>query len=178
MTTGKMIYTYNTITKLLMIARPAALGTLCLLLSASLPLSAQNRCSLLKVVGGEANQTVVSKKVSPPGAFIPVPFVTPKIRNNWNTDFEVPSNVSFTKYIAKIESISTKKATFSTSMFLKYSNDTADETYKGDIQLTPGQSTELRANPRRGEQPYQVNLLIGGFNAVGHSYKLSVRGCR
>ncbi len=174
MTTGKMIYTYNTITKLLMIARPAALGTLCLLLSASLPLSAQNRCSFLKVVGGETNQTVVSKKVSPPAA--PVPFVS--VRNNWNTDFTVPNDASFTKYIAKIESISTKKATFSTSMFLKYSNDTADETYKGDIQLTPGQSTELRANPRRGEQPYQVNLLIGGFNAVGHSYKLSVRGCR
>lgn len=156
-----------------MIAPRAALGTLFLLLSVSLPVSAET-CTPLNVVGGEG--TEVTKRVSAPS--LPIGPFGLGFRNNWNTDFAVPNNASFKKYIVTIKSESTAAANFPVSMFLKYSDDTADETYKGNVELSPGQSRELSASPRIGEQPYQVNLNIGSLGSKGFTYTLSVRACR
>ncbi|MBL1175248.1 hypothetical protein [Pantanalinema sp. GBBB05] len=63
---------------------------------ASLPNTPQSAsaqtCIPLRAVGG--GMTVVEKSVSPPGTGI--------IRDNWHTDFLVPSNQSFRRYVANI----------------------------------------------------------------------------
>jgi hypothetical protein len=41
-----------------------------------------------------------------------------------------------------------------------------------------GQPLEIIATPRQNQIPYQVNVLVGGLEAIGNSYKVSVKGCR
>jgi hypothetical protein len=130
------------------------------------PLKAET-CIPLKVVEGEG--TSVKKTVSPPSLLF--------IQNDWNTDFAVPSNSQFRKYIATIQSQAKESATVTTQMFLKYSNGTADQGFNGTFVIPVGETKTLVAMPRMGQQPYQVNLNIGGFKGVGFIYTLSVQGC-
>ena len=151
-----------------------SLGILTALLSVSLSVNAQT-CTPLTVVKGEG--TSVTKKVSAPNdgtnPRIPVGY-----RGNWDTDFIVPNNATFTEYIATIQSLSNDTGTFQIRMYLKYADDTADQAFEGNIQLDPNQSQQISGTPRPDSQPYQINVNVGGIKALGYSYTLSVEGCQ
>jgi hypothetical protein len=39
-------------------------------------------------------------------------------------------------------------------------------------------STSAIAAPRVNNQPYQINVNVGGADAIGYGYNLSVSGCQ
>lgn len=127
----------------------------------------QANCTPLPVVGGSG--TSVTKTVTPGGA-------GPFFRDNWNTDFAVPADASFRRYVAKIQSASAN-VTYQAALNLKYSNGTVDESFSGSVYLPSNLSKELTGLPRRDSQPFQVNVNLGGIDAVGSTYILSVLGC-
>jgi hypothetical protein len=133
----------------------------------SAPVHAQE-CSPFRVVLGEGNQ--VDKSVSTPSTGI--------VKDNWNTDFAVPENSSFSEYVATITSKSSKKGNYPVQMYLKYSDGTSGKVFDSNIELAPGEAREISGKPRVGQQPYQVNVRVGDVEAVGYSYRLSARGCQ
>ena len=151
-----------------------SLGILTVLLPISLSVNAQT-CTPLAVVKGEG--TSVTKKVSAPNVGN-VPRIPAGYRGNWDTDFIVPNNATFTEYIATIQSLSNDVGTFQVKMYLKYADDTADRVFDGGIQLDPNQQQQISGMPRSNSQPYQVNVNVGGIKALGYSYTLSVEGCQ
>ncbi len=151
-----------------------SLGILTVLLPMSLSVNAQT-CTPLAVVKGEG--TSVTKKVSAPNVGN-VPRIPAGYRGNWDTDFIVPNNANFTEYIATIQSLSNDVGTFQVKMYLKYADDTADRVFDGGIQLDPNQQQQISGAPRPNNQPYQVNVNVGGIKALGYSYTLSVAGCQ
>ncbi|EAW38475.1 hypothetical protein [Lyngbya sp. PCC 8106] len=149
-------------------------GTLALIFSFSLPVNAQN-CTPLAVVKGEG--TSVTKRVSPPNAGI-LPFVPVGFRGNWDTDFAISGNASYRYFIGTIQSASEDPAPFKIQMFLKYSDGTADRVFDETVRLEPNESQQMTGRPRPGDLPFQVNLNVGGKNAIGHSYTIQVEGCQ
>lgn len=124
-------------------------------------------CTPLAVVG--ANRSQIEKKVSVPGA-------GPIARDNWNTDFSVAGNRAYSTYVATI----TPKngGVYSVAMNLKYPNDSVDKVFDEKITLKEGQLFRIRGSSRISGKPYQINLSVGGVEAVGNSYIASVAGCR
>jgi hypothetical protein len=118
------------------------------------------QCKPLQVVDGTG--TSVTKKVQ---------------RKNWNTDFAVPNSASFSSYVATLKALAGNGKTFKVKMNLKYPNGTVDEAFSGDVLLAAGQSEQFTARPRVGSQPYQVNMVVGGLDAITIGYSLSVVGC-
>lgn len=149
------------------------IGTLAFVLTAVTPAAAQT-CTPLAVVAGDG--TSVTKRVSPPNAGT-IPKVPVGFRGNWDTDFAVPGGMRFNQYVATIQSESTEDANFKVKMFLKYSDGTADRIFDDNVSLTPGESREITGRPRENDGPFQVNLNVGGVDALGQSYTLSVLGC-
>ncbi|MEB3279984.1 MAG: hypothetical protein VKK42_13805 [Lyngbya sp.] len=149
-------------------------GTLALLFSFSLPVNAQT-CTPLAVVKGDG--TSVTKRVSPPNAGI-LPVVPVGYRGNWDTDFAIAGNASYNYFVATIKSASEDPAEFKIQMFLKYSDGTADRVFNDRVTLQPNESQQMTGQPRSGDFPYQVNLNVGGGDAIGHSYTIWVEGCR
>jgi hypothetical protein len=146
------------------------LASLTISLTSSIPVAAQvevRDCVPLNVVGAQG--TEVTKTVSAPGTIL--------TKNNWNTDFVVPDNSGFWRYVTIITSESKEKSNFTVEMFLKYGNGTSDKTFEGNVRLEPEESREIIASPRIEQQPYQVNLSVGGIGSVGKKYRLSVQGC-
>ncbi len=143
------------------IQRFAIAGFLCF---ASLPADAQS-CSSLKVVGGTGTQ--VQKTVSPPGAEI--------VRNNWNTDFSVPSTQAYRRFVATI--MPKNEGQYRVQMSLKYNDGSVDKVYDQTITLTKNKAVTITGSRRLNANPYQVNLFIGGVPVVGNSYTASVAGC-
>lgn len=132
----------------------------------STPVSAQT-CSPLRVVGG--NGTRVQKTVSVPGA-------GPITRDNWNTDFAIPGNSSYSAYAATITP--QNKGTYSIQMNLKYPNGTVDKVYDQKIELAEKKPLNISGSSRIYGKPYQVNLSVGGVEVVGNTYTAAVSGCR
>ncbi len=124
-------------------------------------------CTQLPVVGGSG--TSVTKTVTPGG-------VGPFFRDNWDTDFAVPTDANFRRYVATIRSLS-GNTTYQASLNLKYSNGTFDQTFNGSFYLPRNGSKELVGLPRRDSQPFQINVNLGGLRAVGSTYSLTVAGC-
>lgn len=124
-------------------------------------------CTRLGVVEGKGTVTI-QKKVSVPG--------TPTSRSNWNTDFAVPGGTRFTRYVATIVPINGGK--YKLQMNLKYSNKTADKVYDKTVEVRDRQTITMSGSPRLNASPYQVNISVGGVEAVGNSYTASVSGCR
>lgn len=123
-------------------------------------------CTPLTVVG--TSQTEVQKTVSP------ISFLVTS--TNWNTDFVVPSGANFTSYVATITS--QEGTTYDIDVNLKYNDDTIDQAYSvRETELTVGESRQIDVSPRVGEQPYQVNLRVGGIEAADNVYTASVVGC-
>ncbi|WP_019501476.1 hypothetical protein [Pseudanabaena sp. PCC 6802] len=132
--------------------------------STTTPAIAQN-CRSLSVVGGTGKE--VTKRVSPPGTLL--------TKNNWNTDFAVPSGARFNRF--NITLSSQNDATYAVKVFLKYSNNTTDNFVNQNVPLRVGQSVSFKATPRLAEDPFQVNVNVGGTSAIGNTYTLSVTGC-
>jgi hypothetical protein len=147
------------------------LGILASILSLNLPIKAET-CIPLSVIGGQGSQ--VTKTVSQPT--IPGPFGIDITRNNWNTDWAVPSEQRFRRFVATIAS--ENGGSFDIKMYLKYSDQTAGEFYNTDgVQLNPGKPLTITATPRPEDEPYQVNLFVGGLDNIGNTYTASVVGC-
>lgn len=67
---------------------------------------------------------------------------------------------------------------YSVLMNLKYPDDSVDTVFKEKVDLTEGRPFTIRGTSRINERPYQVNLSIGGIEAVGNAYIASVTGCQ
>lgn len=148
------------------IARFGVTGTV---IAASLPgliqpVSAQT-CTPLQAIG--ETTTTVEKAVSPPGTGI--------TRDNWNTDFVVPSNRSFNRYVATIFPLNGGE--YNVQMNLKYNNETADTVYNRVTRLPERRSISITGSSRSNANPYQVNLQVGGVPVIGNSYRVSVAAC-
>ena len=135
--------------------------------SFSLPTKAES-CVPLSVIGGKGHE--VEKTVT-------IPAIPGFFGHNWNTDWAIPNHTKFSNYKAVV--LSDKGGIFDVKMYLKYSDETADPFYEqNNIELAASEPLKIEAIGRRREQPYQVNLLVGGIKASGNKYRASVYGCR
>ncbi|VEP16673.1 conserved hypothetical protein [Hyella patelloides LEGE 07179] len=125
------------------------------------------KCTALSVVEGQG--TEVNKTVSIPGLGLVA-------KNNWNTDWVVSSHEKFQSFQATI--VSEDDSSYRIEMYLKYGDQTADQFYqKKEVKLIANEPLTIEATTRTKTQPYQVNLLVGGIEAVGKTYTASVVGC-
>ncbi|MBM0743625.1 hypothetical protein JOY44_18730 [Phormidium sp. CLA17] len=122
-------------------------------------------CTALAVVDGKGTQA--QKSVSPPGTGI--------TRNNWSTDFVVPSSQSFRRYVVRI--VPKNGGEYDIAMFLKYNNDTADKAFVRTLKLPEGKPYNIQGPARPNATPYQVNASVGGLRAIGNTYTVSALGC-
>ncbi len=159
-----------------MFYRVTVLGILASILSLNLPVQAET-CTPILVVGGQGN--TVTKTVSPPTIPAgPLGIVGVDVtRNNWNTDWAVPGDVKFRRFLVTINS--NDGGPFDIRMYLKYSDQTTGEFYNTEgVQFQSGQPLKIEATPRPEDEPYQVNLLVNGIESLGKTYTASVVGCR
>lgn len=128
-------------------------------------------CTPLEPVGG--NNTTVNKTVSQPS----IPLFGPiGLNNDWNTDFSVNSNVNYKNY--KVTLTPRSNGEYSIRMYLKYSDNTADNFYDQKPSLMANKPMTITGSPRSGQQPYQVNVFVGDLVSLGKSYQVTVEGCR
>jgi hypothetical protein len=124
----------------------------------------------LMPVGGTDPEVV--KRVSAPSLLL--------TRNNWNTDFVVPSNWSFTSF--RVNLFFKDSGSYQSEMFLKYGNNSNDRFYDERIVTEGNKLFQTAAYPRRQQgrniQPFQVNVKVGNTGAIGKVYVVSVDGCR
>lgn len=133
-------------------------------------------CRPLPLVGGEGS--AVTKTASPPGARIPLPGPAPSVgvRNNWNTDWFVPSGQPFRKY--RVIFMPHNDGEYSVNMTLKYPDDSIDQFFREQRrQFTANKPLVVETSPREDLQPYQVNTNIGGLQTIGSRYTVAVSGC-
>ncbi|WP_342596978.1 hypothetical protein VKI21_15910 [Cyanobacterium aponinum UTEX 3222] len=137
-----------------------------------IPVSAEN-CTPIPLVGGQGS--TVTKTVSTPT--IPAPFGINITRNNWNTDWAVPSNNNtFRRYLVEISS--NDGGPFDIRIYLKYSDQTADQFFNQEaVNIVTNKPLKIESTPRPDAQPYQVNLFVGGLESLGKTYTAIVMGC-
>lgn len=135
-------------------------------LATTSPASAQS-CAALNLVGAPGTQ--VEKTVSVPGASV-------LVRNNWHTDFAIPADRSYNAFVGTVTP--KNSGIYSVQMALKYPNETADTVFNEKLELKEGQPFRIRGTARRNAQPYQVNLVVGGVEAVGNSYVAAAAACQ
>lgn len=143
-----------------------AIATASLGLSVGAAPSSAQTCTPLRVV--DSGATEVEKTVSPLSFLV--------TNTNWNTDFIVPSDTQFNSFVATVTS--SQGTTYDVFVNLKYNDDTVDEAYRAEnTNLPVGDPLEVTVTPRTSEQPYQVNLFVGGLEAIDNVYSASVVGC-
>ncbi|MBL1209744.1 hypothetical protein [Geminocystis sp. GBBB08] len=149
------------------------LGFFTLLLGWQIPVLAET-CTPILVVGGEGS--TVTKTVSEPT--IPTLFGVDITRNNWNTDWAVPTeDNTFRRYLVEVSS--NDGGPFDLKMYLKYSDQTADLFFnKEGLNISKDKPLKIESSPRPEAQPYQVNLFVGGIESLGKTYTATVMGCR
>lgn len=133
-------------------------------------------CRLLPLVGGEGG--VVTKTASVPGLRVPLPGPAPSIgvRNNWNTDWFVPSGQPFRLY--RVTFMPHAETEYSVNMTLKYPDESLDQFHRDQRRLFPANKPlVIETAPRTDLQPFQVNTNIGGLQSVGARYTVAVAGC-
>ena len=125
-------------------------------------------CTPLDVVGGEG--TEVTKIVSPIGTLI-------FINTNWDTDFAVPGNINYSSFVVTM--LPEDGEVYDLDVYYKYSDDTADQVYSvpGAV-LTEGEALIISEPDRVNDNPFQVNVRVGGAASEGNRYTISVQGCR
>ncbi|MFM8293707.1 MAG: hypothetical protein ACKN9E_04070 [Microcystaceae cyanobacterium] len=154
-----------------MVNRAVLLGMSGILFSVQLPSHAET-CMPLSLVGGEGSE--VTKTVS--GPTLPGPFGIKIKRNNWNTDWAVPGGRKFRRFVATI--VAENGGTFDIRMFLKYSDQTAEEFFnQNGKRLKANQPLTIEATPRPEDNPFQVNVFVNGLPAIGQTYRAEVVGC-
>lgn len=102
-------------------------------------------------------------------------------RNNWNTDFTVPTGITFTSF--RVNLFFKDAGTYNVESFLKYGDNSNDRFYDEKVVTEANELVQLAAYPRRRTnsrvlQPFQVNTLVGNMGTVGNVYVVSVDGCR
>lgn len=133
-------------------------------------------CRPLPLVGGQGSE--VTKTASIPGVRVPLPGPAPSVgvRNNWNTDWFVPSGQPFRKY--RVVFMPRNTAQYSVNMTLKYPDETNDQFHREPgKQFTANKPLIIETSPRMDLQPFQVNTNIGGLQSVGSRYTVAVSGC-
>ncbi|AGY57263.1 hypothetical protein GKIL_1017 [Gloeobacter kilaueensis JS1] len=137
-------------------------------------------CTPLEVVGAETGNTEgakltrgdtrVKKSISPAGTFVTA--------NNWNTDFTVPSDSAFNRYVATV--VPDSDGQYDIRFALKYSDQTSEKFFdRTGVSLGKGKRYSYDAKPRGlKDQPYQVNFSFGGPVSIGKSYTVTVLGCK
>ncbi|WP_139276599.1 hypothetical protein [Spirulina major] len=140
------------------------------------PLVERGTCMRLMVVGGRDEQNTVEKRISVPTVTGPFGI---GVRNNWNTDWIVPVPQQFRSFIAMIDAIDEDGSSdYDIELNLKYNDDTSDEIFDQDEQrISTDEPLRIDARPRADNQPYQVNVFVGGVDHVGDRYQASVYGC-
>ena len=125
-------------------------------------------CIPLSLIGGKGHE--VEKIVT-------IPAIPGFFAHNWNTDWSIPNHTLFRNYKAVV--VSEDGGTFDVKMYLKYSDETADPFYEqNNVEIVASEPLKIEITSRRREQPYQINLLVGGIQASGHKYRASVYACR
>ncbi|MGK7905827.1 MAG: hypothetical protein AB4040_01160 [Synechococcus sp.] len=128
-------------------------------------------CTPLPVIGGEG--TEVTKTASP--GRVPNLYLI-WFGPNWNTDFEVPEEATFSRYYASV--LSQDIGNYDIDMYLKYEDGTADLVHEEDkFPMSEQHLHAFSGEPREGTQPYEVNLKIGGPGTVQDTYTIQVLGC-
>ena len=129
-------------------------------------------CNPLPLVGGTGSE--VNKTVSQPN--VPGPFGIQIAGNNWNTDWAVPGNKKYNRFIVTVSS--EEGTALDLKMNLKYSDQTSDEFYNQKaVPMSNAKPLKIEGKSRSGDKPYQVNLFVGGVSQIGKSYQASVVGC-
>jgi hypothetical protein len=162
--------------KLYLFSRVTIFSIFFSILKLNLPAQAET-CTPIPLVGGSGNS--VTKTVSPPT--IPAGPLgmlgVDVIRNNWNTDWAVPGDVKFRRFIVTINS--NDSGPFDIRMYLKYSDQTAGEFFNNQkVEFQPDQPLKIVAEPRPEDEPYQVNLFVNGLESIGKTYTASLVGCK
>ncbi|MGK7926251.1 MAG: hypothetical protein AB4290_13580 [Spirulina sp.] len=123
--------------------------------------AAELGCEFFKEVS--TGQTQIRKKIQ----------VTLLTRNNWNTDFAVPTGTPFDFYVAIMTP--ENDANYQVSIHLKYPQNRSDTVYDRSYPMERGRTYTLPFQSPTGEQPYQVNFRVGGAN--NNAYNIAVVGC-
>lgn len=132
-------------------------------------------CQPIQVVGGQG--TEVTKRVGPPGLPIPIPLGGLRTRDDYNTDWVVPTNATYNRFVVIL--MPRNNGQYGVAMYLKYPDDTADKIYNNTDQLVRDQPIVVEGRPRANLQPYQVNIRVGGPpESLGLVYTAIAGVCR
>jgi hypothetical protein len=138
-------------------------------LVSSTPGAWADNCRFLSPVGGDGSSPIVTKTISPGN---------PLGRPNWNTDFFVTQPYRFYRLFFTADS--SVKATYPLEAFLKFSDGSNLQVFKGNVAPQPGTGGGQMVQAVPGKQVNQVNIKVGsGANlaATGFTYRISVQGC-
>ncbi|MEO0867704.1 MAG: hypothetical protein AAFY17_04490, partial [Cyanobacteria bacterium J06642_11] len=127
----------------------------------------------LPLVGGEGSE--VEKTPRNPPLPVPGPIPGLRIRDNFNTDWEIPGGTAYEKFIVVV--VPEESDDYDVEMSLKYGDDSRDRIYnEGDIELTAGDPIVVVVEPRPSLHPYQVNVRVGD-ESIGNRYRATAIGC-
>ena len=110
-------------------------------------------CKPLPLVGGDGS--AVTKTASVPGLRVPLPGPIPSVgvRNNWNTDWFVPSGQAFKTY--RVVFMPHSDAEYSVNTTLKYSDESLDQFYRERGRQFPANKVVvINTSPRTNLQPF------------------------
>lgn len=128
----------------------------------------------LPLVGGEGSE--VEKTPQNPPIPLPGPIPGLRIRDNFNTDWEIPGGTAYEQFIVVM--IPEETDDYDVEISLKYGDDSSDRIYnEGDTELTAGEPVVVVVDSRESLHPYQVNVRVGD-ESVGNRYRATAIGCR
>lgn len=126
-------------------------------------------CTPLEPLGTDG-KAAVKKSISPPGTIV--------TDNNWNTDFAVPGNAKFERFVTTVKPDSDGQ--YDIRVVLKYSDGSSAIAFEqAGKSLGKGKAFEVSSKPANlAKQPFQINASVGGPVSTGKSYTLSTVGCQ
>jgi hypothetical protein len=133
-------------------------------------------CRLLPLVGGDGSE--ITKTASPPGFRVPLPGPAPSVgvRNNWNTDWFVPSGQIFRTF--RVVFMPRENSEYSVNATFKYPDSTTDQFYRERGRAFTANKPLIIEEPARSDlQPFQINTNIGGLKSIGARYTVVAAGC-
>ena len=151
---------------------PACLGLLLGLAAGSPAVMAAPQCTYLQPIGGDGRSPIVSKQVGPARLLG---------KTNWDTDFIVDRPYGSYRFIFTANS-SSPAAIYPVSGFMKFTDGTSLRLFEETIRPKVGASRTFGPFPAvPGKTESQMNVKVGSASepgALGHSYLVSVQGCR
>ncbi len=127
----------------------------------------------LPLVGGEGSE--VEKTPQNPPLPLPGPIPGLRLRDNFNTDWEIPGGTTYEQFIVVV--VPEESDDYDIEISLKYGDDTSDRLYnESAVDLVQGEPVVLTVDPREALHPYQVNVRIGD-ESIGNRYRATAIGC-